>query len=144
MSKTLFQVLNNAGELIGSQCDTLRAAVLEAVRHDGYGAVYERDVNGRMRLYSSSRHIGNNAYFPQPEDAFYESSGLADDTAATDALAAEIAKRGVLHARYQLEIATLLYNDADQLTHVNGESVAQLAADADSTVDAVRRWYENT
>lgn len=136
-----YQVLNENGGTICGQDNTLRDAVLSAAGHDGWGAEYARDSEGAMRLFSSHDYIGNNTYNRQADDAFAPSSDLADDGAAEDDVAAQVFKRGVLHSRYRLEIVMLTYNDADVLTHVDGRAVEELAAEAEQSVENVRRHY---
>lgn len=142
MAKTFYQITAEDGSLHGRPLDNLAAAVLEAAQHDGYGAVYQRDEAGAMRLYSSARHIGNNPYFPEEHDHFYESSTLADDDAAIIELAAALYRRGILHSRHILRISELTYTENNQLTHVDGETLEDIAAACDSTADDVRRHWD--
>jgi hypothetical protein len=139
---TKYQVIGQVGEPIGSQDNTLRDAVLAAAGHNGWGAQYARDDEGAMRLFSSRGHIGNNPYCRLPEDAFFPSSDLKDDGAAEDDVAAQVFKRGALHSRYKLDIVMLTYDDANVLTHVDGRAVEELAAEAEQSVEDVRRYYE--
>jgi len=102
-----FQIRDNNGS-IGSPTASLRDAVLEAAAHDGYGSVYQRDEEGAMRLYSSSRHIGNNPYTPKASDAFFACSSIADDELAEIDVASQIFKGGLFHSYYtEIEIIKL-------------------------------------
>lgn len=80
--------------------DNLSDAVLAAAGYDGWGALYRRDDDGYMRLYSSQFHIGNNIYIPRDSDAFFAVSDLSDDSEAMLDVATQVYKSGVLHSRY--------------------------------------------
>lgn len=148
---TKFQVKNNNG-LIGSPHDTLVDAVLEAAGHDGFHACFERmDDNGNispdnpMRLFSGRVHIGNNPYYPSPEDAFGPESRLTDDDVAMAEVADEVYRHGVLHSKYNqprnaIEICQLSYLDG-RLTHVDGVALEEHAENSDSSVDSVREYW---
>ncbi len=143
MSQIKFQVRNN-DEVIYLSND-LRGAVLEAAKYDGWGAIFQRDEDGYMRLYSSNHHIGNNPYFPGKNDAFCASSDLIDDAAAEADLAEKIISKGILHSRYyrEMEIVELTY-DGDTLTHIDGRTPEEIIDQdffGDMTVDEIRGRY---
>src|SRR5882724_2631523 len=142
MSTIRFQVTDDCGNLIGGQCATVREAVFQAVSHDGWGATYQRDAEGVMRLYSSHNHIGNNPYFPSDIDAFYEGSALPDDDAAIAELADAVRARGILHNRYSFTIVELTYNDSDVLVEVDGQTVEELAEQSGCDVADIHRQHE--
>ena len=100
----LYQIVNRGCEAIDHPYTNLRDAVLAAASYDGYGAVFQRDKNGTMRLYSSARHLGNNPYFPVDKDAFSSVSDLADDAEAEADVARQVYEGGILHYRYDLDI----------------------------------------
>jgi hypothetical protein len=144
MIETRFQVHNANGIITNHDYSSLRDAVLGAARHDGWGAMYQRDEEGVMRLFSSKYHIGNNPYRPQKDDAFQaESLCQRDDEAETD-VAEQILKSGVLHSRYSdLEIIKLTY-DCGVLTHIDGRALAEVVAELDDGeigMDTIRTWY---
>lgn len=137
-SVTKFQVRDDYGTI--STQNNVRDAVLAAAGYDGYGAVYKRDENGAMRLYSSRTHIGNNIYFPKPNEAFAAESMLNDDELAEIAVAIDVMTSGVLHSNKTLEIAVLTFKN-DLLTDVDGKSVEALAEEWDVDVSDVRKMY---
>lgn len=143
MSTIKFQVRDCNGN-VGYPSNDLRGAVLEAAGHDGWGATFQRDAEGAMRLYSSRSHIGNNLYFPVESDAFGASSSLADDDAAEANVAEQVRSKGVLHSRYrELEIVELTF-EGDTLTHIDGRTLAEVATDFDDdeiTAETVRGMY---
>lgn len=95
----MIYLINVDGETVCT-ANNLSDAVLAAAGYDGWGALYRRDDDGRMRLYSSRFHIGNNIYIPRDSDAFFDVSGLLDDDDAMLDVATQIYKRGVFHSRY--------------------------------------------
>jgi len=106
-NSTKYRVIDNNGS-IGLPTASLRDAVLEAAACDGYGATYQRDAEGAMRLYSSSEHIGNNPYTPEARDAFVAWSSIADDELAEIEVAEQVFKSGLLHSNYtEIEIIRL-------------------------------------
>ena len=143
MIEIKFQVRGANGN-VNQQHTKLRDAVLDAARYDGWGAIFRRDEQGVMRLLSSPFHIGNNPYFPKDGDAFQAASRLEKDEDAEADVAAQICSAGVLHSRYSdLAIVELTY-DGDVLTHIDGRSLADLAAefdDSEISVETVRSWY---
>lgn len=148
MRTTKYQVVGNDGKLIDGPCNTVRAAVLTAAKHDGFGACFARideagDINPKagMRLYSSARHIGNNPYFPVLRDAFRGESELVADDAAMDEVAELVRQNGVLHSRYSLQILELDYSEAGELVAVDGRDLADLAAEMDTDIAAARKYY---
>ena len=136
---TKFQVRDTNG--VVETCVTLPNAVLAAVGEDGYGAVFQRDENGAMRLYSSRKHIGNNIYFPDTNEAFSAESNLAEDDAAKLEVAEQVLKAGVLHSRHTLEIVLLTFA-GDSLTEVDGKTIAEIAAEMDVSIEDVRNIYQ--
>ncbi len=138
-----FQVRGANGN-VNHQHAKLRDAVLEAARYDGWGASFRRDDAGVMRLFSSRFHIGNNPYFPKEGDDFDAASCLENDADAEAEVAAQTRKAGVLHSRYRdIEIVELTY-DGCVLTHIDGRSLADVAAefgDSEINVETVRNWY---
>ena len=145
MSQIKFQVRDSNGN-VGYPSNDLRGAVLEAAGHDGWGAAFQRDESGAMRLYSSRSHLGNNPYFPAEDDAFQASSDLIDDDAAEADVAEQIRSKGVLHSRYrELEIVELTF-EGDVLTHIDGRTPEEIIAqdfdgDEDTTVEMIRGLY---
>ncbi|MGL4232010.1 MAG: hypothetical protein ACRCWJ_11665 [Casimicrobium sp.] len=146
MIKVEYQVRNyETGDVYGSAPD-LQGAVLVAASADGYGAVYQRDEQGEMRLYSSGRHIGNNVYYPVESDAFAAFSALPDDAAAITEVAQQVYDSGILHARFQnLEIVALTFTDG-LLTHVDGRTLDQIQSedycgDEDFSAAVIRALY---
>lgn len=136
---TKFQVRDSNGTV--ETCDTLRDAVLAAAREDGYGAVYQRDENGAMCLYSSRNHIGNNIYFPQDSDSFPQYSLLPDDASAEIDVAAKIYKTGVFHSRHNLDIVELTFVDGT-LAAIDGKTLEQLVEDWDIPAEDIRGIYQ--
>lgn len=133
MTNTVFQaVLTDTGALLGRPVPTLREAVLEAARYDGWGALFERmDYQGfvhksfPMRLFSSKGFLGNNAYLPLPQDAFSTASSThPDDTVAQDEVAAQVLAAGVLHSKYRLSVDEFTFDDKGTLQAVNGKPLA--------------------
>ncbi len=145
MTTIKFQIRDTSGNSGGIH-DTLSDAVLSAAQYDGWGAVYQRDVDGDMRLYSSRAHIGNNPYVPGQSDEFFAYSSIIDDDTAIAVVAGLIYKSGVLHSRYQdLSIIELTY-DGDVLTHIEGRTPEEIieqdfGGDEEITVATVRGWY---
>lgn len=152
--KTRYLIVTPASGPHGAPFDRLADAVLAAAGHDGYGAEYLRmnddgeiDPTAPLRLFSSPRHIGNNPYFPEWRHRFYPCSAKPDEEAARDEVAAELWKEGLLHSQFNkpgsgMEIFALEYDDAGRLQVVDGQTVEQLAQDAESDADAVRRYYD--
>lgn len=77
---------------IESEHESLLDAVLAAARYDGWGASFERDVDGRMGLRCSDRHIGNNPWIPSgyEKPAYGYSSDQEDDQKAIEEIASQI------------------------------------------------------
>jgi len=150
MSNTIkFQIRDNNGA-IGSPTASLRNAVLEAAAYDGYGSTYQRDAEGAMRLYSGSRHIGNNPYTPKARDAFSARSSIPDDELAEIDVASQIFKGGLFHSYYtEIEIIKLGYHD-DELVSVDGRPFSEIVAEAQDgldedempTLEQIRAEYE--
>lgn len=145
---TKYQVEHQDGSKLGQKHGSLVDAVLEAAGHDGFHARFERmDDEGNiaptnaMRLFSGSKHIGNNPYVPDPRDAFGFESALLDDEAAMAEVAQKVYMSGVYHSRYKLDIVELTYADG-VLMQVGKQSVERLAEDADSSVEAVRKYWD--
>lgn len=108
---TRYFVLDANGEVIYGPEPVLSVAVEAAASYDGFGACYQRDEAGRMRLYSSARHIGNNPYFPAEADMFIMSASYRkDDAAAIAEVAAQVVKGGVFHSRYDLEVVAVTFD----------------------------------
>lgn len=87
-------IKNRAGDVIEGGFTRLADAVLAAAAYDGFGSEFKRGEDGLMRLYSGSRHIGNNPYHPKENEAFFPESGLADDELAKDQVAREVVDSG--------------------------------------------------
>lgn len=136
---TKYQVRDTNG--VVATRTTLRDAVLAAASDDGYGAVFQRDENGAMRLYSSRKHIGNNIYFPAPNEAFSAESSLSDDTLAENDVAEKVLSGGVLLSRHSLEVVVLNFND-EILSDVDGKAVIDIAEEMDISVEDVRKIYQ--
>ena len=143
MIDTQFQVRNANGR-ISPNYTSLRDAVLDAARHDGWGAAFQRDAEGVMRLFSSQSHIGNNPYRPAKQDAFRAESRLQNDREAESDVAEQVFKSGLFHSKYtDMEIIKLTFH-GEELTHVDGRPLADLAAEFDDneiSVETVRSWY---
>ena len=139
ISSTKFQVRDSNGPV--KTCDTLRDAVLAAAKEDGYGAIYQRDADGAMRLYSSRVHIGNNSYFPKSNEAFSAMSVLEDDDAAEIEVAAQVYKTGVYHSKHNLEIVQLTFLNGS-LSAIDGKPIEQVAEEWDISTDDVRGIYQ--
>jgi hypothetical protein len=135
---TRYFVLDANGEIVYGPEPVLSVAVEAAARYDGFGACYQRDKEGRMRLYSSARHIGNNPYTPAEADVFIMSASYRkDDAAAIEGVAAQIVKGGVFHSRYDLDIVAVVYDSAGNIVTVNGETLATRNQYADDLAEAI-------
>jgi len=131
-------VLDANGEVIYGPEPDLSVAVEAAASYDGFGACYQRDEAGRMRLYSSARHIGNNPYFPIEADRFIMSASYRkDDAAAIAEVAEQIVKGGVFHSRYNLDIVAVTYDPAGEVETIDGEPLAVLNQYADDPAGAI-------
>lgn len=117
-------VEDNAGDIVDGPNVELSDAVLAAAGYDGWGACYQRDEAGEMRLYSSRNHLGNNAYFPTDGEAFFPSSDKTNDDEAIAEVAQEVFKRGVFHSRYTMSIVTVTYDAAGNVETINGDTLA--------------------
>jgi hypothetical protein len=146
MATTKYQVRNPNDTSDRETHPTLEEAVLCAASHDGWGAAYQRDDDGVMRLYSSRRHIGNNPYILHEGDASYAGSSLDDNTDAINELASEIYAKGVLHSKYSyLGIAQLEYDDVGVLTRADSVPISKLVENFDDPeIDeaVVRAMYD--
>ena len=135
---TRYFVLDANGEAIYGPEPALSVAVEAAASYDGFGACYQRDEEGRMRLYSSARHIGNNPYFPVEADVFIMSASYRkDDAAAIAEVAAQIVKGGVFHSRYNLDIVAVTYDPAGEVETVDGVTLTVRNQYADDLAEAI-------
>jgi hypothetical protein len=108
--------------------DTLAGAVYAAASDDRYGAMFERDDAGNMRLYSTSRHWGNNICVRDDCIPFTPASALQDDDAAIDEVAKKVYLSGCYHSRHSLSIDELTFVDG-VLSCVDATPVEQSYAD---------------
>lgn len=104
-----WQPVDGGGDRDGECHETLHDAVRAAARSDGWAADWARDDDGTMRLWSSKRHIGNNAWSRTWRDNSVcwtiAGSDLADDDAAIEACAAELLRASpTLHYRHDIRI----------------------------------------
>lgn len=134
-----YQIQNASGESICIQ-ETIRDAVLSAAAHDGYVTEFKRDSNGAMRLYTSSKHIGNNGYFPKENEAFSAESLNENDDEAEVEVANEIFTSGVFHSKYSLRIAVLEYEN-NELQSIDGVSLSKMSIDSEISVEDLKEIY---
>jgi hypothetical protein len=135
-----FKVTDNGGRKIDI-VDSLSEAVLIAASHDGYGAMYARDEDGSMCLYSTDRHWGNNVCEKSDCTPFHPDSDLTNDEAAIEDVANKINNSGLMHSRYTMGIEKLIFEngvliEADNTTVA--ESYAECCDPEETTIDEWR------
>jgi hypothetical protein len=143
-NSTHFLVSDSNGRRKSYATSEVVAMVLDAARYDGYGAVFDRDSGGAMRLFYTSRHIGNN---PMPElDSSHvysssECSRLENDAAATLELCGLIAEKGLIHGRWPVECDTISCDELGNVLLVSKSTAADLMEDLDIDQQALNALY---
>lgn len=138
-------VADGGGDIVSGPFGEVSDAVLAAARYDGWGACYQRDEAGKMRLYSSPAHLGNNAYIPAERDAFFPASEKANDGEAIAEVAREIfrtAGRRGFHNRWDMDIVTVTYDAAGQIKTIDGDTLAARNEHMDDPAEAAAQDAE--
>ena len=127
--------------------DSLVGAVLEAAAYDGWGVEFARldeggeiDPAAPMQLFQSSRHLGNNPYFPKISDSYGVQSSLPDDDAAMGEVAAKVASQGMYFGGRRWEFFELVY-EGDILISVDGKNIESLIGAYGDTVSDIRAYF---